>query len=249
MSDRLPRLDAATQRLQPLVDEPVTLPGSGRCWPIRRPTDLDALLDQVADDPEQNLPYWSEIWPSGIALADAILAEPGAVAGRRVLEIGSGLGITACAALLAGAELTVTDYASESLLLSRFNTLRNVGREPVAKRLNWRTPPLDVAEIGGEYPVILAADVLYEARDIEPFLRFVDALLAPDGLFWLAEPERPVAARFLDVAAASGWRGSTSVHHGPWPDPKDQGVRVRIHQLRRMGAANGDSGVTRQSRG
>jgi predicted nicotinamide N-methyase len=235
--------------LQPIVDEAITLPQSGRRLLIRRPTDLDALLDQVADDPEQNLPYWSEIWPSGIALADAILTGPEAVAGRRVLEIGSGLGVTACAALLAGAELTITDYAAESLLLSRFNTLRNVGREPTAKRLNWRRSALDVIEISDGYPVILAADVLYEARDIEPFLRFVGALLAPDGLFWLAEPERPVAARFLEVAAASHWCGSTSTHTGPWPDPKDQGVHVRLHQLCRVVGENGDSGITRKSRG
>ena len=25
---------------------------------------------RAAGDPEQNLPYWAEIWPSGIALAD-----------------------------------------------------------------------------------------------------------------------------------------------------------------------------------
>jgi predicted nicotinamide N-methyase len=249
VTDRLQHLDSATRRWPLLVDEPITLPRCGRRLLIRRPTDLDALLDQVADDPEQNLPYWSEIWPSGIALADAILGRPEAVAGRRVLEIGSGLGITACAALEAGSDLTVTDYAPESLVLNRFNTLRNVGREPVALQVNWRRPHIDSLQVSGGYPVILAADVLYEARDIEPLLGFVDTLLAPDGLLWLAEPERPVAARFLDLVTASGWHGATTIHAGPWPDPKDQGVRVRIHQLRRMGAAHGDSGVTRQSRG
>lgn len=255
MADRWHDLDEATRlpqpqpQPQPLVDEPITLPQSGRELRIRRPTDLDALLDQVADDPEQNLPYWSEIWPSGIALADAILTRSELVTGRPVLEIGSGLGITACAALDAGAVLTVADYSPESLLLTRLNTMRNVGREPVAVQLNWRRPDLDALTVDGGYPVILAADVLYEPRDIDPLLTLVDALLAPDGLFWLAEPERPVAARFLEAAAAAGWHGATTIHEGPWPDPKDNGVRVRVHELRRTGSESAETGAIRQSRG
>ncbi|MBA3337406.1 MAG: hypothetical protein H0T49_07560, partial [Chloroflexia bacterium] len=105
-------LDASVARelahLGPLATECVTLPRSGKRYEITRPTDLDLLLDLVQNDPEQNLPYWSEIWPSGIALADAILATPEVVRDREVLELGAGLGISAIAALEAGARLIAT---------------------------------------------------------------------------------------------------------------------------------------------
>ena len=71
------------------------LPESGTELHIAMPSDFDVLLDAAAGDPEQNLPYWAEIWPSGIALADAILDDPELVRGKRVIEIGSGLGVTA----------------------------------------------------------------------------------------------------------------------------------------------------------
>ena len=44
---------------------------------ISRPVDYDRLIDDAAADPEQNLPYWAELWPSGVALAAKIACDPG----------------------------------------------------------------------------------------------------------------------------------------------------------------------------
>ena len=233
-SHRLNRIRAQARRIGPLAEEHVALPRSGRVYRILRPSDTDRLLDRAAADPEQNLPYWAEVWPSGIALADAIAHRPDAVSDKRVLELGSGLGITAIAALQAGADLTVADYSADSLLLCRHNALRNAGREPATLRINWRRPDralFDLAGVG--FPVVLAADVLYEARDVDPLLALLARLVAPGGLLWLAEPGRPVAARFLETSRATGWHGTTEPHPGPWPDPKDEGVVVGVHELRR----------------
>ena len=196
---------------------------------------MDSLLDRIARDPEQNLPYWAELWPSGIALADAILQEPALVRGQRVLELGCGAGTTAAAAILAGARLTVTDYAPEALTLCRYNALVNAGAEPAAAvQLNWRSPDPEFMRLAGAgFPVVLVADGLYETRDIEPLLALSERIVAPGGLLWLAEPGREVATRFLERARAEGWDGPSGEHAGPWPDAADEGVRVGLHQLRR----------------
>ena len=235
VDERLRRLRAEAERIDgPLADVRLSLPRSGRRYEIAQPTDTEGLLDRAAADPEQNLPYWSEIWPSGIALADAIARRPSALRGKRVLEIGSGLGVTAIAALEAGAELTVADYSPESLLLCRHNALRNAGREPATLQINWRRPTAALFDLAGVgFPVLLAADVLYESRDVAPLLALLDRLVAPNGFLWLAEPGRPVATRFLDAAGEAGWHGTTRSHPGPWPDPKDDWVVVGIHKLRR----------------
>jgi predicted nicotinamide N-methyase len=218
--------------IEPTVEEMVTLNRSGRIYEIRRPANLDALLDMAVDDPEQNLPYWSEIWPSGIALADAIFLNQEILADKRVLEMGSGLGITASAAMEAGADLIAADYSHESLLLCRYNALRNAGHEPETLQINWRDPAPALFEHAGDgFPVVLAADVLYEERDIEPLLELVDKLVAPDGLFWLAEPGRRVAQVFLELAPVFGWQRESETDEGPWPDPKDEGVIVGVHRL------------------
>ena len=234
LAGRLRRLRAEAERIGPLAEEVVPLPRSGRVYEILRPTDLDLLLDRAEGDPEQNLPYWAEIWPSGIALADAVVRRPDEVRGKLALEIGSGLGVTATAALEAGADLHVADYSPESLLLCRLNALRNAGRQPETLQVNWRRPGWPLFRLaGGGFPVVLAADVLYEGRDAGPLLDLVGRLVAPDGLFWLAEPGRPVAGRFLAAARDAGWVSETETHHGPWPDPMDKGVVVNVHTLRR----------------
>jgi len=212
----------------------LSLPDSGRELQLVQPVDFDALLDVAAGDPEQNLPYWAEIWPSGIALADELLARPELVSGRRVLEIGSGIGVTASVALAIGAELMVADYSPESLLLCRYNALVNSGCEPEVLQINWRDPSRELRDRAGSgFPVVLAADVLYESRDIEPLLDLVEWLVAPHGLLWLAEPGRNVAARFIEQATDRGWSDTLSFHAGPWPDPRDANVAVTVHQLRR----------------
>lgn len=63
------------------------------------------------------VPYWGIVWPGGRALARYLLDNAGAVANMRVLDIGTGSGITAVAAARAGAAVTAidTDAAAVSL--------------------------------------------------------------------------------------------------------------------------------------
>jgi predicted nicotinamide N-methyase len=193
----------------------------------------------AVDDPEQNLPYWAEIWPSGIALAASVVRDAAALAEKRTLELGCGLGITAIAALRAGADLLATDYAAEALALCAFNCERALGRVPQLMRVNWRDPHDRLFVVAGNgFPLVLAADVLYEARDVEPLLALVERVVAPGGELWLAEPGRAPAARFLDAMAALGWQANAESWSGPWPDPEDnrKGVVVTVHKMTKPGS-------------
>lgn len=215
-----------------LRHERVAIPGTAQEVNVARPVDIETLLDQSADDPEQNLPYWAEIWPSGIALAAAIAREPSLVAGRPVLELGSGVGITAALALGAGAMLTATDYAPESLLMTRLTCRLHTGAEPETRQINWRAMDADLMQGGGApWPVILAADVLYEERDIEPVLDVFTRVLAPGGVLLLAEPGRRPSRLAVERAQERGWSIESTRLEADWPDPKDAGVVVHIHRI------------------
>ncbi len=223
------------ERLGPLRERCVVLPRSGQTFHIVQPGDIDRLLDLAQEDPEEQLPYWAELWPSGLALADALLLDPAALAGAEVLELGCGLGVTAASALLVGARLLATDYSEEALLLTRWNCQRNVGREPDVLRFNWRKPTeeffarLDPTGV----PVILAADVLYEGRDVEPLLALIDRILRPGGTLWVAEPGRLTAAQFVERLRSAGWYEEIDTWNGPWPDTHDARVTVTVHRLQR----------------
>lgn len=225
----------AIEKLGPLEDIDVKLPLSGVIWRVTKPNDIDALLTLAENDPEENLPYWAALWPSGIALADEILIEPELVQTGRVLELGTGLGVTAMAALSVGADLIITDYAEESIQLAAYNITENELPEPSAMQMNWREPSQAFRDLTGDgFPVVLAADVLYEQRDIEPLLDLVEWLAAPGGLLWLAEPRRQSATTFIEQAAERGWVDQTVERTGPWPEMDDTGVTVRVHRLRRI---------------
>ena len=233
--------DTSVQRLRArlaarfkLVETQIMLPRTTRTFCVYQPESFDPLLDQAVGDPEQNLPYWAIPWPSGVALADVAMAHPERFAGSRVLELGCGLGVTAAAALAAGARLIATDYGAEALLLCRLNALRNAQRSPYTLQLNWRKPNAALWRLARPaFSQILAADVLYESRDIEPLLSVTERLLAPGGTLWLAEPRRTVAERFVAAAVAAGWQDEIDTHVGPWPTAGDEDVVVNIHRLRR----------------
>lgn len=229
---RLARLRARLAGQLALGDGEVTLPRARRRYRLLVPADHDRLLDEAEADPEEHLPYWAEIWPSGIALADLALERAADLAGQPVLELGCGLGITATAALQAGARLLVTDYSPVALALCRYNALRNAGRAPAALQLNWRQPADDLfrrVTAARGFPIVLAADVLYEQRDVAPLLALVPRLLRPGGALWLAEPGRLTSRRFLEEATERGWQCASTHADGPWPDSR---VRVGLHVLR-----------------
>jgi predicted nicotinamide N-methyase len=222
------------EKLGPLEDVEIQLPRSGVSYRVTKPNDIDTLLTLAENDPEENLPYWAALWPSGIALADEILAEPEFVRSRRVLELGTGLGVTAMAALSVGADLVITDYADESLELAVYNITENGLLQPPAMQMNWRSPAREFRELVGEgFPVVIAADVLYELRDVEPLLELMEWLVAPGGLLWLAEPRRYSAGRFVELAGERGWTDEMVEREGPWPEMEDTGVTVRVHRMRR----------------
>jgi predicted nicotinamide N-methyase len=238
LASRRSELLAALAAIGPLRRDRVDLPGTAESMMISRPVDYDRLIDDAAADPEQNLPYWAELWPSGVALAAKIARDPGIVWGRRVLELGCGLGVTAVAALRAGADLLATDYSPEALALCALNALDQTGVLPQTLRVNWRDSSVTLRATGTAFPVVLAADVLYERRDVEPLLALVERVVAPGGELWLAEPGRPPAARFRESILAGGWIAESENCSGPWPDPEDnrKGVAVTIHRLRRREA-------------
>jgi predicted nicotinamide N-methyase len=136
---------------------------------------------RFADD--EFLPYWAELWPSGLALAWAL---PQRLDGVGVVELGAGLGVPSLVAAARGARVTAVDWASEAVELLRENAARNEIRLD-AVHADWRV-------FTGSFELVLGADLLYEGRNAEALL---DLLPALGSRVLLAEPGRPHAATFF----------------------------------------------------
>jgi predicted nicotinamide N-methyase len=170
-----------------LIEETVEL--AGRELTLLRPPSADELIDEAAFDDDEFLPYWAELWPSGLALARVVAGRD--LGGSRVVELGAGLGIPSLAAALRGADVLATDWAEDAGALLRDNAARN-GVELHAERVRWDEPGLLLA--GAPWDVVLGADLLYEQRNADLLLELLPRL---GGEILLAEPGRPFAAAFL----------------------------------------------------
>lgn len=206
-----------------LVEDRLCL--GGRETRLLRPRDGDALLDEVLaeDDPaEDRLPFWAELWPSGSALAAAVAVLP--LAGRRVLELGCGLGLVSLAAAGAGATVLAADQSPEAVAFTTVNAERN-GLPVRTVRCTFAEPGPLLAD--GPYDLVLAADVLYEPSTVPVLADLLPRLVGPAGEVWLADPGRPREPDFVRRVDAAGWRRDTV-----YPSPPGTVPRVRIHKLR-----------------
>jgi predicted nicotinamide N-methyase len=168
------------------------IPLNGRDLRLLRPRDSEALLDEHAFEHEEYLPYWAELWPSALALARYI--GPRTLKGARTLELGCGLGLPSIAAALAGGRVLATDWSPEAIRMTRINAERNDAQLETLV-CSW-TEPAPLLE-RSPFDLILASDVLYEARNGEALLDLLPRL-GPE--VWLADPGRKSAERFLDAA-------------------------------------------------
>lgn len=198
-----------------LVEEVVLL--RDRELAVLRPRDSEALIDEEAFEREELMPYWAELWPSGVALARAVSAL--SLGGRRVLELGcGGLALPSIAAALAGARVVATDWAQDALDLARTNAERN-GATIAVEQAAWGSPETIVDR--APWDLVLAADVLYERRNLDVLLPLLEGL---GDEVWLADPGRPPLEDFLERIAPR-WDVRTTT------DPVTP--TVTVHRMRR----------------
>ena len=159
---------------------------------LLRPEAPDALISEEQFARDEFLPYWAELWPAALALVEALPD----VRGLRVVELGCGLGVPSLVAASRGADVTAVDWAEDAIGLLRENATRN-GLTLHAERRDWREPWDE------RFDLVIAADVLYEHRNVEPVLARLREL-APSALLALAG--RPYEDAFLRLARDSGER-------------------------------------------
>lgn len=115
----------------------------------------EALRDETGN-PEIAPPFWAYVWPGGGALARYLAEHPEAVRGAAVVDVASGSGIGAIAALRAGArEVLAVDTDPWCVAAIALNARANEIRVPI----ELRDPTGDAPP---ETDVILAGDVFYE---------------------------------------------------------------------------------------
>lgn len=200
MSCKLIMPETAAADLGPIITEEIAV--GSRVFKILRPAAPERLLDLQAVEEayavDEYMPYWATIWPVSIKLADVILAQAFAP-GSRAIEIGCGLGLPGLAALMAGLEVTFSDYDQTAVRFAGENARLNGFKDFKLLPMDWRDP------ITERYDVVIASDLIYEARLVDPIVVALDALLADHGLILLADQNRAYAKDFQQKMQARGF--------------------------------------------
>lgn len=208
---------------------------AGREIELVGPANYESLLDdpRVVRRFEQDefMPYWAEFWPACLLLAAEVAGWPRTEesAGDRplTLELGCGLGLPALLAAERGHRVIASDYEDDALAFVEFNARRLGWPTPELRWVDWREQHADL-----RLNYLLASEVLYEARNVEPIARFAAHHLKPDGRGLIIDSFRQVADAFPRAAEAAGLLVTVHERQGAHPDGGGRIVRGRIFEVR-----------------
>lgn len=169
-----------------------------RSFSILKPANADDLIREEDFVKDERLPYWADVWPSSIVLAEKLLTLDGG--GKTALELGCGVGLSTLAARSSGFDVLSTDYYEDALDVTRANVFRNLGTLARTRLVDWRHLPQDL----GSFDLVFASDVLYENEYAALLPLILDNLIGPGGMALIADPGRVAAPVFVEGCARVG---------------------------------------------
>ncbi len=163
---------------RPLTRQQPALCPELELWLLDPEIDLEAACQKIeACHPP---PYWAFCWGAGQALARYLLDHPETVAGKSVVDWGTGSGIAAIAAAHAGARAVMAIDHDPAALQA---VSRNAQLNDVTVATNGSLPT--------QFEVFIAADVLYE----NPLLSWLQQQTSDGRRVLIADPLRAASPR------------------------------------------------------
>jgi ETFB lysine methyltransferase len=166
---------------------------------------LDA--DNIADNLGISSAQWSlfgVVWDSSEVLARFMFDFD--INGKRILEVGCGIGLTSLMLNQRQADITATDYHPEAGSFLSENTELNKSKKIPFVRTGWAD-----ADSGlGEFDLIIGSDLLYERGHAELLSAFIDRHAKPLCEVIVVDPGRGYHARFSKQMVNLGYSHSQS---------------------------------------
>lgn len=164
--------------------------------------------DNIAEDlgiSSATWPLFGIVWPSGEVLAQFM--SDFQIEGKRILEVGCGIGLTSLLLNHRSADITATDYHPEVAGFLQENTLLNDGETIPFIRVAW-----DDKDDGrlGKFDLIVGSDLIYEKEHIKMLSDFINQHAKPDCEVILVDPGRGYHARFSKQMVKLGYTHSQS---------------------------------------
>ena len=98
-------------------------------------------------------------------------------------------------------DVLFTDYEEEALKFTKRNYRRNINDSARVKLFDWRK-----IDLNNQFDIIIAADILYEKRWLDPIMNVLKKLLKTGGVAFIAEPNRTLAKEFFQNVDNENWQ-------------------------------------------
>lgn len=160
---------------------------------FHKPKSIDRFINP--DDVMKGFPLWAKIWEASAVLTQ-YMADLQADSNRRVLELGSGLGVAGITAAAMGHDITLTEYDPDALNFLQANADLNQCVHAKVCRLDWFNPKLE-----GRFDLIIGSEIVYQENAVNALGELFNKHLMPQGKVLLAERVRSTGAVFFERMA------------------------------------------------
>ncbi len=165
--------------------------------------DVDGVAEKLGIS-SATWPIFGVIWDSSLILAHFIFDFE--ILGKRILEVGCGIGLSSLVLNHRLADITATDYHPEVRGFLLENTRLNKAKEIPFIRTGWD----DDESALGKFDLIIGSDLLYESDHAEMLSKFIDQHAAPICEVIIVDPGRGNHAKFSKKMVTRGYSHSQS---------------------------------------
>ena len=208
-----------------------TVQGTGADLQLRSLLDRQQFHDplgqaQAAGISSAMWPLFGLLWPSGRVLAQHMLSFD--IAGKRVLEIGCGLGLASLVLHRRGANVTASDNhpLAEAFLQENIRLNAMLPIKYLCGNWNADNPAL------GLFDLIIGSDVLYDPGQPQALSSFIGLHSAASVEVIIVDPDRGNISRFNRCMLALGY-GHAQTRVSLLPDAQTR-YKGRVHSYGRL---------------
>ena len=149
---------------------------------------------QISIDPKTPFPYWSQIWPAAMAMAQFLQKKPSYIENKTVLELAAGLGLPSLVAARMAKNVYSTDYLPDAITAINKSIFHNQFNNMSCGLLDWNNMPEPFPKVD----VVLMSDINYNPKDFETIYTLLKSFLNQGSIIILSTPQRLLAKPFIE---------------------------------------------------
>ena len=144
-------------------------------------------------DPDIDFPFWTRLWPSAIALSIFLRENEGLIKGKKVLELGAGLGLPSVVAATKAQSVTSSDHIDAAVETMAKSFSHHGFKNANSVRIDVRGIP---EELQGD--LLLLSDVNYDPQLFPDLMKLVKRFLKNGSTIILSTPQRIMGSAFIE---------------------------------------------------